>query len=187
MSKHLGVSTIDICNMNEHTKSALFIAKMIKEEIQDVNLPPIEITHFHGREILPLALFKNTRGYLFKVAVQVNQTYEQTCFDACAVMIRRLVEILLIESFEAHNKASIIKDNNGDYYMLSDLITKFLNEGWTPNPSRNLKKYLPLFKGIGDKSAHSRFFNAQRSDIDELKVELRTVSEELLYISKIKK
>ncbi|MFD1186676.1 hypothetical protein, partial [Pontibacter rugosus] len=124
---------------------------------------------------------------LEKVAIQINQTYEQTCYDACAVMVRRLVEILIIETFEAHQKSAIIKDSNGDYFMLNDLISRFQSESWPQNPSRNLKKTLLELKGIGDKSAHSRFYNAQRSDIDDVKVQLRGATEELLYLSKIKK
>ncbi|GAB3815659.1 hypothetical protein GCM10028895_10060 [Pontibacter rugosus] len=168
-------------------ESALEIANNIKKDVESSILPPCEITNLHGSQILPLSLFKNTRGYLEKVAIQINQTYEQTCYDACAVMVRRLVEILIIETFEAHQKSAIIKDSNGDYFMLNDLISRFQSESWPQNPSRNLKKTLLELKGIGDKSAHSRFYNAQRSDIDDVKVQLRGATEELLYLSKIKK
>jgi hypothetical protein len=167
--------------------SALAIAKNIKQDVELSILPPCEITNLHGSQILPLSLFKKTRGYLEKVTIQINQTYEQTCYDACAVMVRRLVEMLIIETFEAHNKADLIKDCNGDYFMLNDLISIFLSQTWIPNLSRNTKKALPQLKGIGDKSAHSRFYNAQRSDIDDIKVQLRGVAEELLYLSKVKK
>lgn len=168
-------------------ESALEIANNIKQDFESSILPPCEITNLYGSQILPLSLFKKTRGYLEKVAIQINQTYEQTCYDACAVMVRRLVEILIIETFEAHGKSAIIKDSNGDYFMLNDLISRFQAESWPQNPSRNLKKSLLELKGIGDKSAHSRFYNAQRSDIDDVKVQLRGVAEELLYLSKIKK
>src|SRR5258706_4927786 len=42
-----------------------------------------------------------TRHYLMMVVHQINTTYETACFDACAVMLRRLVESLIIEAFEA--------------------------------------------------------------------------------------
>lgn len=168
-------------------ESILQIANNIKQDAENSILPPCEITNFHGSQILPLSLFRNTRGFLEKVVIQINQTYEQTCYDACAVMIRRLVEMLIIESFEAHAKSDLIKDGNRDYFMLNDLISTLLSQTWTPNLSRNLKKTLPQLKGIGDKSAHSRSYNAHRSDIDDIRVQLRGVAEELLYLSKIKK
>lgn len=167
--------------------SALKIASSIKKDAENSILPPCEITNLYGSQILPFALFKNTRGFLEKVVIQINQTYEHTCYDACAVMVRRLTEMLIIECFEAHGRSALIQDSNGDYFMLNELISRFLAESWTPNLSRNLKKALPELKGIGDKSAHSRFYNAQRSDIDNIKIQLRSVAEELLYLSKIKK
>ncbi len=51
------------------------------------------------------------------------------------------------------------------------------------NLSRNSKQALPKLKDVGDKSAHSRRFNAVRNDIDSIKVELRCVAEELLSLA----
>jgi hypothetical protein len=173
--------------MSVNVLAALEAVKKLNNELSAITLPEREITNFRGKEILPINLFKDTRRYLEKVAIQINQCYESTCYDACAVMIRRLVETLIIECFEGHQIADKIKDAHDDYFMLSDLIGAFLSEKWNPNISRNLKKYLPEFKGIGDKSAHSRFYNAQRSDVDDVKSELRYIVEELLYLSKLKK
>jgi hypothetical protein len=100
-------------------------------------------------------------------------------------MIRRFLEILIIEAFEQHHIAHKIKNPNGDFYFLSDLITHTLNEpAW--NLSRNTKAALPKLKDIGDKSAHSRRFNAVRSDIDRLLSDLRVASQELIYLAKLK-
>ena len=91
--------------------------------------------------------------------------YESTCYDACAVMIRRLIETLIIESFEHYNIADKIKNSNGDFLQLDDQITRTLSESaW--NLTRNTKKGLKQLKKIGDLSAHCRRFNARRSDID---------------------
>jgi hypothetical protein len=54
------------------------------------------------------------------------------------------------------------------------------------NLSRNTKTALPKLKDIGDKSAHSRRFNAIRHDIDNIRSELRTVVQELLVIAGLK-
>jgi hypothetical protein len=53
----------------------------------------------HGT-ILPEADYEKTRGYIERLAKQINAAYEQNIFDGCAVLMRRLVEILLILSYQ---------------------------------------------------------------------------------------
>ncbi|GAI02150.1 unnamed protein product, partial [marine sediment metagenome] len=80
---------------------------------------------------------------------------------------------MIIEVFESHKIESKIKNPNGDYLYLGDLITKILNEqSW--NLGRNARKALPRLKDIGDQSAHSRRFVAHREDIDKVIPYIRT-------------
>jgi hypothetical protein len=147
-------------------------------------LPPVEGTEAKSQNIIYTALVKNTRVYIEKIANQINGCYELGWFDACAVMIRRLLETLIIEVFEHHKIEAKIK-KNGDYVYLRDLINITLAENtWTLG--RNTKNALPKLKDIGDKSAHSRRFIAVRNDIDDIKVELRGVVQELLILAKLK-
>jgi len=100
-------------------------------------------------------------------------------------MMRRLLETLIIECFEKHGIAGNIKDSNGDFFFLRDLITKVLQEtAW--NLGRNVKAALPRLKDLGDKSAHSRRYNAHREDIDKLSTDFRDVCQELLSVSGLK-
>ena len=116
---------------------------------------------------------------------QINGTYENAWYDACAVMIRRLVETLIIEVFEHHKIANKIKTPAGDFPYLSDLITHTLNEtSW--NLTRNAKQALPKLKNIGDLSAHSRRYNANHDDIDKIINDLRVCVQELLYLAGLK-
>jgi len=62
---------------------------------------------------------------------------------------------------------------------------KVLQEA-TWNLGRNVKSTLPHLKDIGDKSAHSRRYNALRQDIDELATDFRDVCQELLAIAQLK-
>lgn len=132
------------------------------------------------------SLTHDTRSYIVQIAQQINGSYENGWYDACAVMIRRLIETLIIETFEKHGAAHKIKGPSGDYFFLRDLITATLNEtAW--NPSRNLKAALPKLKDVGDKSAHNRFFVAKRGDIQPLIADIRSVAQELLFQSGLKK
>ncbi len=69
---------------------------------------------------------------------------------------------------------------------LSDLIRKALDER-TWNLGRSTKRGLGHLKTIGDQSAHSRRYNARREYIDEVIIDVRTVSEELLYLSALRR
>ena len=144
-------------------KDALYkyhnVGSKIKRDISGLVGPSEDGTIAHSQSVVPKALFRNTRGYVERISNQINGTYEMGWFDACAVMIRRLVETLIIEVFENHNISSRIKNPNSDFLYLNDLIDFTLSEqSW--NLSRNTKSSLRKLKSIGDKSAHSRRFNA---------------------------
>src|ERR1700757_3116845 len=98
--------------------------------------PPEEGLLATTQPVIMMSLVRGTRGYIEKIANQINGAYENGWYDACAVMLRRLTETLIIETFEHHGVADQIKGANGDYMYLRDLITKTLEQRtWTP--SRN--------------------------------------------------
>ncbi len=77
---------------------------------------------------MPIALINGTRGYIERVAHQVNGCYDEGWYDACAVMVRRLLETLIIEAFEYHKIADKIKDGKGDFFfLLTSLDARFPN------------------------------------------------------------
>lgn len=172
----------------KQAKDILNIAKKVKQIIDKELLPPQEITPSERYDVLPHSLFENTRGYIEKINYQINKCYQKACYDACAVMIRRLIEILIIEVFEYNKLSHKIKNQDGDFLYLEGLISKIIAEtSW--NLSRNTKRALQKrqFKEIGDQSAHSRRYNARRKYIDDIISDLRTVTEELLYLASLKK
>jgi len=169
------------------SRNANFIAaaKAIHSEILKELGPPEEGLLSSTQPVILTSLVRNTRGYIERVANQINGSYENGWYDACAVMIRRLIETLIIEAFEHHKISSKIQNPAGDFFFLRDLIEKTLSEqAW--NLSRNTKQALPRLKDVGDKSAHSRRYIAQRGDIQPLLLDVRTVVQELLYISGLK-
>lgn len=134
-----------------------------------------------SNNLFPFEIVKNTRGYITKVAEQAIVAYDNGIYDACFVMTRKLLEILIIELFERKSIESRIKNAAGDFYFLSDLIDKLLAEtAW--NLTRNTKQSLPNIKKIGDLSAHNRRFIAKQTDVDKIKSDLRVVIEELVLL-----
>jgi len=100
-------------------------------------------------------------------------------------MVRRLIESLIIESFEAHGIADRIKGASGDFKYLSDLIdAAFAERKW--NLSRNTKQALRKLKSIGDISAHNRRYVAPRHDIEERISDIRVVVHEFLALANLR-
>ncbi|HEX5440586.1 MAG TPA: hypothetical protein VFW76_06860, partial [Ktedonobacterales bacterium] len=156
--------------------------KAIQGTVNEQWLPPAEVQPALKEPVVPSVLFKNARrNYLMRVVHQINTTYQHACYDSCAVMIRRLIESLIIEVFEAKKIDSKIKGPAGEFYMLRDLITATLNEPW--NLARNAKTALGRLKTVGDLSAHSRRYNASRHDIEDFIPDIRIVVQELLTLA----
>lgn len=151
----------------------------------DARRPPDDGIESETHQVIPPAVVRGTRGYIEKLANQINGCYERGWFDACAVMMRRLLETLIIECFESHEISSRAKSAGGDYLFLRDLVAKTLTEStWTL--SRNTKAALPKLKDIGDKSAHSRRYIAYRQDIEAVQAGFRCSVQELVFLASLK-
>lgn len=171
--------------MNRLAHDALSLARSIQEDIPKRGKPPQDGVRPDSEQVLPSSLSKGTRGYIERVVNQINGCYEDGWFDACSVMIRRLVETLLIETFEDHGIENKIQTSSGNFLPLGDMIDKTLAEtSW--NLSRSTKRSLPKLKLIGDWAAHSRRYNAHRHDVDKVIDDLRVVVQEFIYLANLK-
>lgn len=175
-------------NPKTNSKERGEIRKKILYVIKTVIDPAITVqpTYNPSDDLFPLDLVRGTRGYIERVAEQACGSYDQGWYDASAVMSRRLLETLIIETFEAYKIETKIKNSDGTFYYLSGLIPSLLSETtWTVG--RNARKSLPKLKDLGDQSAHNRRYLARKNDIDILKRDLRITIEELVHLSKLKK
>ncbi|MFC3164989.1 DUF4145 domain-containing protein [Ciceribacter thiooxidans] len=166
-------------------KNIVLTAKAIHSELSDDLKPPEEGLPAKSQSVVNMSLVRGTRGYIERVANQVNGAYENGWYDAAAVMLRRLIETLIIEAFEKHSISDRIKNSTGDFFFLRDLIGATINET-TWNLGRNAKQALPKLKDIGDKSAHSRRYLAHRTDIEQLIPDVRVAVQELIYLAGLK-
>ncbi|MCP9770370.1 hypothetical protein EGI22_20885 [Lacihabitans sp. LS3-19] len=157
-----------------------YLERGFKESI-DNQFGKIPIPKASSSKYLPFEIFNDTRGYVQQIAEQTINSYDLGLFDACSVLTRKLVEVLIIECFERHNVDNHIKKSDGCFFYLSDLIAELLKETkW--NISRNAKQSLPKIKKIGDLSAHNRRYFARKNDADIIRDDLRIVLEELIHI-----
>ena len=154
--------------------------KLTKHSIEQINAElsiPIEIPTTD--ELLDLTILESAPYYLKSIAKQMAQCYECNLYDATLVLMRKLVETLIIECFERFGIEDNIKDNNGNFLFLSDLIPRYLaSNKW--NSSMNIGKSIKEVKKYGDLSAHNRRFQAKKSDIVSFKFELRQTIQEII-------
>lgn len=129
-------------------------------------------------DLIPMSIVKGTRSYIEEVANQMCCCYDKGLFDACFVMMRKLLETLIIECFERHGASDDIKENN-QFYFLSELIPKYLNSPYW-NASINLQNNIGKIKTFGDLSAHNRRFVAKKDHIDKIKAEAAQVIQEII-------
>lgn len=172
--------------MTAHISAArVALAKELQKAIDEHTRPPSETATSRLEPVIYMAMVRDSRSYIVKVAHQVNGTYSNGWYDACAVMVRRLIETLIIECYECHKIEEKIKDSSGSYLFLKDLVEKLLSESaWTLG--RKVRAVLPKLKDLGDKSAHNRRYNAHREDIDKIIADLRDTTQELLVLAKLK-
>ncbi len=170
----------------EFQNYAITLIDELKTIAPPAYVPPSDGAKPKTEMVIAGSLVANTRGYIERVVAQINGTYENGWYDGCAVMIRRLLETLIVEAFENYKIATKIQNpKTEDFYYLSDLISFTLSESsW--NLSRNSRQAMPKLKTVGDLSAHSRRYNAHRSDIDNIILDLRVVVQELLYLAGLK-
>ncbi|WP_417778893.1 DUF4145 domain-containing protein [Stutzerimonas xanthomarina] len=135
--------------------------------------------------IIPEILIQNSkRQYLARIVQQINSTYEKNSFDACALMMRRLLEILLIHCFEAAEIQEQVKDEEGNYQSLKNLINKAISKPEI-KLSPETKKEIDHFRELGNLSAHRIKYNCRRDDIRSIRLTYRATIEELLYLAKL--
>lgn len=137
-----------------------------------------EIEHFNT--IIPEELFYGLQNNFQKLCKQINASYEHNLFDCTAVMMRRLLEGLLVLSYQNNGIDDEIVDRNGKNYSL-DKIIKNAEQNITLKLSSNTKKDMSKFKELGNYSAHKIWFNTAKSDIEPNILRFRAVIEELIY------
>lgn len=175
--------------MRQFARDTLSAFTRLKQSAEESTQPPLEGTKPKTARVIDPSSIAGTRGYLEKVADQINGTYENGWYDACAVMLRRFIETLIIETFIAKGIEHRIKDASGDFLALRSLIDTACNDP-DLHLSRNTKSVLGRLKKLGDLSAHNRRFVAKRSYFDELfehlHLDMQTLIEDFLHEAGLK-
>jgi hypothetical protein len=137
--------------------------------------------------LIPEILFNEIRRpYLERTVQQINASYECNLFDACSLMMRRLLEVLLIHSFEHAGVVDHITEPDGSFQNLKTIINKAKSLP-AIGLSASVRKDIDQFRELGNLSAHLVRYNCRRDDIRNLRMDYRATIEELLYKAGLKK
>ncbi len=126
---------------------------------------------------------RGTRRYLEKIFDEINGCYDYQFYDGSAVLLRRLLEMLIIEAFVHAGDANHIK--NGNQFMGLDILITRISGYGNFHLSRNATRTMLDIKELGDNAAHGRTYLTQKVDIDDIKAAARRLIDELLILAGI--
>ena len=136
------------------------------------------ITIDSDSELIDEQKFVGKRKYLDQLIYQINHSYANNCYDAAAVLMRRLFEVLLVLSYQNNGIDDQIKDSTGKGYIMLDGIVKNAKNNQILKISR-IKSEFDTFRMVGNFSAHNITYTAGKKDIDDIKLNYRVMLEEL--------
>lgn len=128
-------------------------------------------------EVLDEKKFSSKYKFLTNLVKQVNATYAAHCYDATAIIMRRLFEVSTILLYRSVGIDGEIKNADGTYFTL-DLIIKNAIKNAKLNLSRIKSKY-SHFQTLGNYAAHRIEFICSKKDIDDVILDYRTALEEI--------
>lgn len=154
------------------------ITTLNKKYLQLLEAPPPKVEN----TLLEADSFHSSRHYVIELVRQINGSYQFQLFDCCAVMMRRLAEVLIIDAYTFRSADDLIRDGDGNIKMMNGLLNE-IRSGRTFKLSRNAPKFLEDLKLLGDTAAHSRNYITKKRDIDEFSLKFRMLIEELINLS----
>lgn len=167
---------------NNKTDNWILNAKVIKELKDQYKEQLDDKTKIESNsELLDESKFVGKRGYLDKLIAQANNCYNNKCYDACAVMLRRIFEITLILAYRHNNIESEIQDDNGQTYMLEKIVKKAINNKTLKLSTRDVQNEYTAIRNLGNYAAHKIEYNTSPKDIDDIKTIFRVRLEELYH------
>ncbi len=129
-------------------------------------------------ELIDETKFCGYRNYLDRLIHQINHSYANNCYDAAAVLMRRLFEVLLVMSYQNMGIDNEIKDSSGKGYLMLENIVGNAKNNQILKLSR-IKNEFDTFRMVGNFSAHNITYTAGKKDIDDIKLNYRVMLEEL--------
>lgn len=130
--------------------------------------------------LLPEAL-SGAPSYVMRIVPQINGCWERGWYEACSVMIRRLLETLIIHLYYQRGWIAELKDQKtNDFVGLKRMVDKVSGDGRIGLESK-ASSDLKRLKELGDISAHDFRVTVKRGDLESMRDALRFTSERLIF------
>lgn len=129
-------------------------------------------------ELIEEEKFCGKRPFLTRLIQQINFTYGNNCYDACAVLMRRLFEVLLVLAYQNKGIESDITKPDGSHKMLEGIVKDAVQNRTLGIPTR-ISRNFDAFREVGNNSAHSITYTAGKLDIDNIARDYRVMMEDL--------
>jgi len=154
------------------------IEELLKTEIE----PALQAIRTLEAEFIPEEILAGSKGNIQKIAQQACVCFSAEAYDACAVMLRKLLEVLVVEAFEAKGIADRIMEVDGNYSRFSKMISILVSTKETPM-GRTSKQHLPQLAEIFNNCAHNSGFFMSRSHLQLLQSQVILAVQELVALS----
>jgi hypothetical protein len=137
-----------------------------------------------NKSIIPESYFKIKLRYIIKLFEQINFCYENNCFDAAALMMRRLSEVLLILVFENNNKANLILSSDKEYRYknFNEIILIAKQNAINLRLDNDVLSTLNKAKDLGNFAAHKITYNTHVQAIDVVIKDFQIMIQQLLNL-----
>lgn len=122
--------------------------------------------------------FCHKRPFIDRLIKQINCSYGNHCYDACAVLMRRLFEVLLVLTYQNQGVEADICNSDGSHKMLEAIVKDAVQNKALGIPTR-ISKNFDAFREVGNNSAHSITYTAGILDIDKIARDYRVMMEDL--------
>ena len=134
-------------------------------------------------EVLSEERFCGKRDGLDRLIVQVNSTYRDGSFDACAAVMRRLIEATLILSFQANGIENEIRGSGNDYLGFADIVKKAAGSDVLALSQKGID--ISMVTKIGDYSGKGPMYTFGANDINAVRTGYRNILETLYEVAKL--
>ncbi len=129
---------------------------------------------------IPMSIFDGQREYVTRLVPQINGCWDRDYRDACAVMVRRLVETLIIEAYRRRGLDAELVDDAGVHLGLKRLVAKICGDRRF-GVDKKCGEWLKELKDLGDAAAHDFRIALRRDDLSSARRALRFASERLIF------
>lgn len=136
------------------------------------------VTIESNNELFEEVKFCGKRPFLDSLIRQINFCYGHNCYDACAVLMRRMFEVLLVLTYQNKAAEPDISNSDGTHKMLESIV-KDAKQNPKLGIPRRISNNFDAFRNVGNYSAHAITYTAGKLDIDSISQEYRVMMEDL--------